>query len=128
MAEQSKPGKSTGISRYTGTGKGSKGYRPNDTTQTVMVKRGQPLSNTAHIPEGLPPTGSALLAIIVALQDFQEVMKTSPRSWITSSNGKIYMCIESTGRLAIVDGKPYLDAVPVDMLLEKQLEKTGKDK
>jgi hypothetical protein len=74
------------------------------------------LSNTGENP-------AALLAILVSLGDFLEVMKHCQRSWITSSNGKIYMCIEANGgRLVLANGVPHLDGVPVSAILEANKE------
>ena len=124
MDETKKLAVSTGHLPSIRTGKGSKGSRPKPTPPKISVSRVQPQSNNVPILEGSLPTGksreSGFLATKIAIQDFAEVMKCWPKSWIASAKGKIYMCIEDpTGKFAMVDGKPYFDSVSIDMLLEK---------
>lgn len=122
MAEQSKQGTYTGRlpSVKTGSGKGS---ARSVTTPPPLGTRVLPVSKIAPMEAASKNTGetpAALLAILVALKDYQEVMRQCPQSWITSSKGKIYMCIEAVGgRLVLVNGVPHLDGVPVSAILEK---------
>lgn len=124
MDKQSKPDVSTGKSPSMRTVRDSDGLVLKDTSP-IKTTQGLPVSKTAPILEGSQTTGKskapALLALMVILQDFSEVKKRFPQSWIASKNGKIYMCIEGidTGKLAMMEGKPYLNGVPVSVLLEK---------
>ena len=103
---------------------------PNNTSLMSLALTEQPQSSTAPILEGSATTGKSktgsLLALTIAIQDFSEVMRRLPKSWIASKDGKIYMCIDSTdtGKLSLVDGNPCFDDIPVSVLLERILEAT----
>lgn len=127
MSEQSKREKSTGYSQHIQMG--NEGV---SAQQKSMEKSAEsPILKNAHLQEGLMnSTGdlsaSNILAIQILMGDWIKLKQELPASRITSSNGKIYWCIEAIGHhLEILDGKLLVDGQSVDIekLLESGYEK-----
>jgi hypothetical protein len=72
------------------------------------------------IPEVSP---SEILAIQIILGDFKAVTAIMPKSWLASSNGKIYFCIQSTGHeLSVRNGELLVDGNTGGSIMEKILD------
>jgi hypothetical protein len=129
MEKPLKQAKPTGILQSIRTANASTALAQNGTHQRLSSMTAQPESKNAPILEGLQNTGksnnAAHLAVTIALQDFSAVKKLLPLSWMASSNGKVYICVDAgnTGKYQIEDGKLLFDGFPVDQILEKALEK-----
>jgi len=123
MDKQSKQEKSTGYSQPTQVESESASLQQKSTGMSVE----SPVLKSARLPEGSEnSTGDLLASNILAIQilmgDWAKLKKELPASRMTSSNGKIYWCIESIGhQLEILDGKLLVDGKSVD--IEKLLEK-----
>lgn len=95
-------------------------------------KKGSPvLSGAPSEAESNNSTGgvsaSEILALKVILGDFKALKDLLVESWQASSNGKIYWCASMPGhKLALVEGKLFIDAQPVDLLLKKLLAESEK--
>ena len=129
MDKPSKRATSTGNLPSIRTGKGSTASAPETTILPSLTGKISPKSKTAPILEGSLNTGKSNnanhLAVMIAIQDFMTVKKRLPLSWIGSSKGKIFMCIDGagTGKYSIADGKICYEGFPVEDILEKTLEK-----
>ena len=116
MDEQSRQEKSTGYSPLTKTASESESVQRESTGEK---KESPALTNAPSKDASKISTGglsaSKILAIAIMMGDFKVVKKELPASRTTSSNGKIYWCIEAPGHdLKILDGKLWIDGSPVD--------------
>lgn len=123
MEDGQKQGKYTGYTPLIKAAKGS-GSAPVEFTEPIKAS---PVLINAHTQDvslslGAALSASNILAVLVMMGDFRAAKTELPHSRQTSSNGKIYWCIESVGHnLSIENGKLLVDGIAAETLIENIL-------
>jgi hypothetical protein len=69
-----------------------------------------------------------LLAVQIIIGDFKAIKMSFPESWMTNKDGKIYWCLtDNEHDFSFKDGNLLVDGIPINLLVEKTLEKTTGD-